>query len=175
MALKSLKDLYIDELQDLYSSEEQELGALQNMENAAGKPELKAAFGRHLDQTREQKARLGRILQDLGSTAGGKECVGMRGLIEEGKALIRDKALPSVKDAGLISTAQRIEHYEMAGYGTVRTLAQMLGYAEAALSLQQTLDEEGDANRELSQIAISIVDADANSEHPRIGKSDYRD
>src|SRR5512141_2990303 len=119
MPLHSLQDLYVDELKDLYSAEQQLLKALPKMAKAASSPELKDAFSQHLEQTRHQVERLDRIFEELGKNPRGKKCIGMHGLIEEGNELLKEKADPAVKDAGLISAAQRVEHYEMAGYGSV--------------------------------------------------------
>lgn len=164
--MKSLQDLYVDELKDLYNAEQQLLKALPKMAKAASNPELRNAFNEHLEVTREQVRRLEQIFQDMGKAPRGKKCVGMTGIIEEGNELMREKAEPAVKDAGLISAAQRVEHYEMAGYGTVRTFAQMLGFDDAAKSLQQTLDEEGDADHKLTQLAESMINPEAETEGP---------
>lgn len=161
MPLKNLQDLYVDELKDLYNAEQQILKALPKMAKAASSAELKNAFNQHLEQTREQVKRLDRIFEELGKAPRGKKCMGMRGIIEEGNELLREKADPSVKDAGIISAAQRVEHYEMAGYGTVRTFAQMLGYDDQAQVLQQTLNEEGDTDHRLTQLAETTINPDA--------------
>jgi ferritin-like metal-binding protein YciE len=161
MEMKNLQDLYLDELKDLYNAEQQVLKALPKMVKAATSPELKNAFNEHLEQTKHQVERLERIFKDLGKTPRGKKCVGMQGIIEEGSELLKEKADPSVKDAGLISAAQRVEHYEMAGYGSVRTYAQMLGFDDAARALQDTLNEEGDADHKLTQLAESLVNPSA--------------
>jgi ferritin-like metal-binding protein YciE len=164
MALSSLQDLYLAELKDLYSAEQQILKALPKMAKAASAPELKDAFTEHLDQTRHQVARLERIFKDLGKSPRGKKCVGMQGIIEEGGELLKEKAEPAVKDAGLISAAQRVEHYEMAGYGSVRTYAQMLGFDDAAQALQETLNEEGDTDHKLTQLAESMINPEAEQD-----------
>ncbi len=157
MPLRNLQDLYVDELKDLYSAEQQVLKALPKMAKAASSPELKNAFDRHLEQTREQVRRLEQIFDDLGKKPGGKKCIGMKGIIDEGQDLLKEKADPAVKDAGIISAAQRVEHYEMAGYGTVRTYARMLGHDDAARTLQQTLEEEGDTDHNLTRLAESTI------------------
>ncbi len=167
MALKNLQDLYVDELKDLYNAEQQVLKALPKMAKAASSAELKNAFNQHLEQTKEQVRRLDHIFEELGKAPRGKKCIGMRGIIEEGSELIKEKADPSVKDAGLISAAQRVEHYEMAGYGTVRTFAQMLGYDDQAQTLQQTLNEEGDTDHKLTQLAETMINPEA--EHAETG------
>jgi ferritin-like metal-binding protein YciE len=166
MALQTLQDLYVSELKDLYNAEQQILKALPKMAKGASSRELRDAFNQHLQQTEHQVERLDRIFKNLGKTPRGKKCLGMQGLIEEGHELLKEKADPSVKDAGLISAAQRVEHYEMAGYGTVRTFALMLGFDDAAEALQETLDEEGNTDHKLTQLAESMINERAE------GKSD---
>jgi ferritin-like metal-binding protein YciE len=161
MALESLHDLYVEELRDLYNAENQLLKALPRMAKAASHEELKAAFTEHLDVTRGQVERLERIFNDLGVKAKGKKCDAMEGLIEEARDLMAEDAEPSVLDAALIAAAQKVEHYEMAGYGCVRTFARLLGYGEAADLLQETLDEEGEADKTLTELAETIVNVDA--------------
>jgi ferritin-like metal-binding protein YciE len=161
MPLKNLQDLYVDELKDLYNAEQQILKALPKMAKAASSNELKNAFNEHLEQTREQVRRLDQIFEELGKAPRGKKCLGMQGIIEEGSEILKEKADPSVKDASLISAAQRVEHYEMAGYGTVRTFAQMLGYDDQAQVLQQTLNEEGDTDHKLTQLAENVINPEA--------------
>ncbi len=156
MEFDSLQKLYVDELKDLHSAERQIIQALPKMIKAASSPELKSALQEHLDVTKEQLARLDKIFEGLGKRATGKKCKGMEGLLEEGKELLQEDASPEVLDAGIISAAQRVEHYEMAGYGTVRTYAQLLGEKDAAKLLQQTLDEEGDADKNLTKLAERI-------------------
>lgn len=172
MAIKNLQELYIDELRDLYSAERQMLPALQRMINAANKPELKALFSRHLDQTREQIKRLDEIFKGLDRPSRGKKCVGMAGLVKETLHAINAGGDPSVEDAALVAAAQRIEHYEMAGYGTARTLAQLLKY-DAAQKLQATLDEEGNADHQLSALAVGMIDSEADKLHPEYGAAYY--
>ena len=153
MELNTLKDLYIEELKDLYSAEKQLVKALPKMAKAANAPELQLAFRTHLKQTAEHAARLELICRELGVSPRGKKCVGMEGLIEEGNELIKEEPNPDVLDAGLISKAQHVEHYEMAGYGTVRTYALQLGYENQAVLLQQTLNEEGETDHLLTALA----------------------
>jgi ferritin-like metal-binding protein YciE len=153
MELDTLKDLYVEELKDLYSAEKQLVKALPKMAKAANSPELRAAFKTHLRQTAEHAARLEKICSDLGVSPRGKKCVGMEGLIEEGSDLIKEEPDPDVLDAGLISAAQHVEHYEMAGYGTVRTYARQLGLDDQADLLQRTLDEEGETDHLLTALA----------------------
>src|ERR1700730_8376008 len=161
MELDTLKDLYIEELKDLYSAEKQIVKALPKMIKATKHPELKAAFKSHLRQTGEHAKRLELICKELGVSPRGKKCVGMEGLIEEGSELMKEKPEPNVLDAGLISAAQHVEHYEMAGYGTCRTWAQLLGYSSHVDLLQTTLDEEKQTDLDLTALAESIVNFDA--------------
>ena len=160
MELDTLRALYVDELKDLWSAEKQILKALPKMIRAAESKKLKRAFTTHERQTRQHVKRLERILKELDESPRGKKCVGMEGLLEEGADLIKEKPERDVLDAGLITAAQHVEHYEMAGYGTVRTWARLLGQEEHAKTLQQTLDEEGDTDKLLTTLAESInVDA----------------
>ena len=158
MALGTLHDLFVEELKDLYSAEKQLLKALPRMAKGATHAGLKAAFSEHLEETRGQLARLEKIFERLDASPRGKKCAAMEGLIEEGAELLADKgADPSVRDAALIAAAQRVEHYEMAGYGCVRAFAALLGHAEARRLLQQTLDEEAAADEKLNGLAESVV------------------
>jgi ferritin-like metal-binding protein YciE len=161
MALESLHDLYVAELRDLYNAENQLLKALPRMAKAASHEDLKAAFTEHLEVTRGQVERLERIFNDLGVKAKGKKCDAMEGLVEEAKDLMAEDAEPSVLDAALIAAAQKVEHYEMAGYGCVRTFARLLGYDEATNLLQETLDEEGEADKTLTELAETIINVEA--------------
>jgi ferritin-like metal-binding protein YciE len=161
MELNNLRALYVDELKDLYSAEKQLLKALPKMAKNATNPELKQAFTDHLAQTEGQVQRLEEIFESLEASPRGKKCVGMEGLIKEAQELIGEDAQEDVLDAGLISKAQHVEHYEMAGYGTVRTYADLLGETRHAQLLQQTLDEEGNANKLLTQLAETSINADA--------------
>jgi len=163
MELDTLKDLYIEELKDLWSAERQIIKALPKMIKAASNKELQAAFRTHLKETERQVERLEKICAELGVSPRGKKCVGMEGLLEEGSDLIGEKPDPDVLDAGLISAAQHVEHYEMAGYGTVRTYARQLGYESQAQLLQQTLDEEGKTDHLLTDLAESRVNLDAEA------------
>jgi len=156
MKIQNLNDLLVDELQDLYSAEKQIIEALPKMAEKATSPDLKQAFKLHLEQTREQRRRLDQIFEGMpGVDRDKKTCKGMEGIIDEGEKLIKD-ANPETRDAGMISSAQRVEHYEIAGYGTARTYANLLGRPEWARLLQVTLDEEKDADRKLSTIAERI-------------------
>ena len=161
MELDTLKDLYILELKDLYSAEKQMVQALPKMIKATKHHELRAAFKTHLQQTVEHVKRLELICSELGATPRGKRCVGMAGLIEEGAELIARQPDDDVLDAGLIAAAQHIEHYEMAGYGTVRTYARQLGYESQAQLLQRTLDEEGETDHLLTDLAEARINLEA--------------
>jgi ferritin-like metal-binding protein YciE len=161
MEMETLKDLYVEELKDLYSAEKQIIKGLERMSKAASHPELKQAFQRHQAMTEKQVERLERICADLEVSPRGKKCVGMEGLIEEAKDLISEKPDPDVLDAGLIAAAQHIEHYEMAGYGCARTYARQLGYAEQADLLQTTLDEEGNTDKLLTELAETSINLEA--------------
>ena len=156
MELDTLEALYIDELKDLWSAEKQILKALPRMIRAAGDKGLKRAFTQHERQTRQHVTRLERIFKQLDASPRGKKCVGMEGLLEEGAELIKEKPDQDVLDAGLISAAQHVEHYEMAGYGTVRTWARLLGRDDQADLLQQTLDEEGETDKLLTSLAEAV-------------------
>jgi ferritin-like metal-binding protein YciE len=131
------------------------------MAKAATAPELNEAFETHLEETRGQVERLEKIFKELDVSPKGKKCKAMEGLVEEGGDMIKEDAEPSVKDAGLIAAAQRVEHYEMAGYGTVRTFATLLGYEKAAKLLQETLDEEAGADEKLTELANSVINVEA--------------
>ena len=155
--LEGLKDLYVEELRDLYSAENQIVDALPKMVDAASRPELKQAFQMHLEQTKKQVERLEQIFGKLGQDASGVTCNGMKGILQEGSEMIKRKADDAVRDAGLITAAQRVEHYEMAGYGAVRNWANLLGRGGEADLLQQTLDEEGDTDHKLTRLAETIV------------------
>lgn len=156
MEMESLRDLFIDELKDLYSAENQIIKALPKMIKKASSEELKSAFQEHLEQTKGQVERLDQIFQELDESPRGKKCKGMEGLLAEGKELMEEDAEPEVLDAGLISAAQRVEHYEIAGYGCVRTYANLLGMTKAEKLLQQTLDEEKETDELLSGLAENI-------------------
>jgi len=161
MKLNTLKQLYIEELRDLYSAENQLLKALPKMAKGASSEELKLAFENHLDQTKVHVERLEEIFERLNETPKGKTCQAMKGLVEEGSEILGEDGEESVLDAGIIAAAQKVEHYEIASYGTVRTFAQLLGEDEAAELLQETLDEEGEADKLLTQLAQEIVNPEA--------------
>lgn len=169
MKLNSLEDLLHHELKDLYSAETQLVKALPKMAKAATHEDLKAGFEEHLEQTKEHVARLEEIGKMLDMSLGGHTCKAMKGLIEEGADLIGEDAEPAVRDAGLIGAAQRVEHYEIAGYGTARCLAETLGYDEAAEILAETLEEEKETDEKLTELAESAINAEA-AEAPDSGE-----
>jgi len=156
MEIDSLRKLYLDELKDIYSAEKQLLQALPRMAKKAKNPQLRQGFEKHVEQTRGQIERLDRIFELLGKAARGKKCKGMEGLIEEGKEMMQEDMEDDVMDAALISSAQKTEHYEIASYGTLRTYADLLGEKEHAKLLQQTLDEEGTMDKELTKLAEQV-------------------
>lgn len=161
MEMETLRDLYVEQLKDLYSAEHMLIKALPRMSKVASHPELKQAFTRHLKETEVHAKRIEEVCDELGVSPRGKKCVGMEGLIEEAKELIAEKPDPDVLDAGLIAAAQHVEHYEMAGYGCVRTYARQLGYEGQAEILQSTLNEEGYTDKLLTQIAESRINIEA--------------
>jgi ferritin-like metal-binding protein YciE len=156
MELESLQDLYIHELKDLFSAETQLIKALPKMAKAATNPKLVKGFETHLAETQEHAKRLEKILKSHDETTKGPKCKGMEGVIAEGAEMIEEDAEDEVRDAGLISAAQRVEHYEIAGYGTARTYAELLGDDKGAELLQETLDEESATDEKLSALASSI-------------------
>ena len=160
--LNSLNDLFIFELKDLYSAETQLIDALPKMSEAANDQQLKNAFTHHLEETRKQKERLEKIGKELNVDLSGETCEAMKGLVKEGEEIIKSKADSTVKDAGLIAAAQRVEHYEMAGYGTVRNFAKRLGHDPIADLLDETLNEEKEADSKLNEVAITHVNAEAH-------------
>lgn len=155
-ALKNLQDLYVEQLKDLYSAETQLVEALPKMEQAATDPQLKEGFRMHLEQTRQHVNRLESVFADLGEEPGGHTCKAMKGLIAEGAEMIDQEAAPAVKDAGLIACAQRVEHYEIAGYGTVARYAEVLGKRQHLETLRTTETEEKKTDSQLTELAGSI-------------------
>ena len=153
MALDSLQSLFLDELKDVYHAEKQLLRALPRLAKAATAPELRQAFTQHLKETEGQVQRLERVFKELGQTPRGKKCEGMAGLVEEGKNIMEEDGEPAVIDAALIAAAQRVEHYEIAAYGCLRTYAQLLGLRNAEQLLQENLDEEEAADEKLNALA----------------------
>src|SRR2546430_3010416 len=161
MKLDTLQKLYINELRDLYSAENQLLKALPKMAKGASSDELKEAFETHLEQTETHVERLEEIFEELDESPKGKTCHGMKGLIEEGSEILDEEGDPSVIDAGIIVAAQKVEHYEIASYGSVGTFARLLGEKKAEELLQATLDEESEANELLNELAESTVNPEA--------------
>lgn len=154
--LSDLKDLYVEQLKDLYSAENQLVEALPKMAAAATSAQLRQGFQEHLEQTRNHVKRLESVFQDLGEEPGGHTCKAMQGLVAEGSETIQQQAAPAVKDAGLIAAAQRVEHYEIAGYGTVVTYAKLLGYPQHAETLRATEQEEKQTDQKLTGLAQQI-------------------
>ena len=163
MKLNSLRDLYITELKDLYDAEHRILKALPKMAEAASSPELRSAFEQHLEQTRGHVSRLEQIFQRLDEPAKGMKCKGVEGIIDEGEELMDKDSAPAVCDAALIGAAQKVEHYEVAGYGTARTFARRLGFDDQATLLDQTLQEEGQTDKKLTSLAESYINEDAKT------------
>jgi ferritin-like metal-binding protein YciE len=161
MKIETLQDLFIDELRDLYDAEKQLIKALPKMASAASSAQLRTAFESHLRETEMQATRLERIFAQLGEKPTGQSCDAMKGLIKEGDKIASNVDESPLRDAGLIGAANRVEHYEMAAYGTARTFAEMLGYTDAAQLLEQTLQEEKQADRKLTELAEQIVNENA--------------
>lgn len=160
--IENLRKLYIHSLKDLYSAEKQLIRALPKMAQAATAPELKAAFEEHLEQTQEQVRRIEQIFQSLEYAPSGEKCAAMEGLIEEGEELMKEKDLePEVLDVALIGAAQKVEHYEIAGYGTAREFARLLGEDEAVELLEMTLEEESETDQKLTDLARSGINESA--------------
>lgn len=174
MDLNTLKELYVDELRDLYNAEGQLIKALPKMAKAASSDELREAFEKHLEQTEGHVQRLEQVFEELGEKAKGKTCQAMKGLIEEGSEILKADGDDSVIDAAIIVAAQKVEHYEIAGYGSVRTFAQLLGQDKSAELLQQTLDEESEANELLNKLAEDIVNPEALMEPEMASSSSNR-
>jgi ferritin-like metal-binding protein YciE len=157
MKMKSLEDLLVHELKDLLSAEKQLVKALPKMAKGATSEELRGAFEEHLEQTKVHVERLEQVFEQLGKSARAEHCDAMEGLVEEGSKVLEEDMADDVRDAALIAAAQKVEHYEIASYGTARTFAQMLGHTEAANLLQETLDEEGETDHKLTDLAMSFV------------------
>jgi ferritin-like metal-binding protein YciE len=164
MHMNRLKHLYVEELKDIYSAENQMVKALPKMAKAATSEDLRAGFEEHLEQTKEHVARLEQIFKALGESPKGKKCKGMEGLVAEGAEMIEEDPAPEELDAGLISAAQRVEHYEIAAYGCVSAYAKLLGEDEAVPLLRQTLEEEKKTDAKLTQLssAINVEAADSS-------------
>jgi len=174
MKLDTLQQLYTDELRDLYNAENQLLKALPKMAKAASSEELKDAFEKHLEQTKGHVERLEQVFEGLGEKPKGKTCRAMKGLIEEGSEILKQEGDGSVIDAGIIVAAQKVEHYEIAGYGSVRAFAHLLGQNDAAELLQATLDEESETNELLNRLAESVVNPEALMEIELVGAGSHR-
>ena len=174
MKLDTLKTLYIEELRDLYNAESQLLKALPKMAKAASSEELKDAFEKHLEQTKTHVERLEEVFEEIGEKPKSKTCKAMKGLIDEGSEILQEDGEESVIDAGIIVAAQKVEHYEIASYGSVRTFAQLLGKDRSAELLQTTLDEESETNETLNQLAEEIVNPEALMEPELAGASSDR-
>jgi ferritin-like metal-binding protein YciE len=167
---ESIRQLYIDELRDLYNAETQLVKALPKMAKASSNSELRQGFEEHLRQTSEHVSRLEQIFETLDEKPTGKKCLGMDGLVKEGAETIKENYEGAVMDAAIIGAAQRIEHYEIAGYGTVRTLAQLLGEDEHMNLLEQTLEEEKETEQKLTQLAENINQQAAGFESTHLGE-----
>lgn len=157
MTLDSLRSLYVHELQDLYSAETQLVKALPQLAKGANASELKTAFQEHLAQTKLHVQRLEQVLEGMGESTSGDKCKGMAGLIKEGRDLLKQDGLPGVVDTALIAAAQKVEHYEISGYGSARTMANMLRLDDAADLLQQTLNEEKQTDERLTELAEALM------------------
>jgi ferritin-like metal-binding protein YciE len=164
MKLDSFDALFLHELRDLHSAEKQLTTALPKMAKKATSEELRRAFETHLEQTQGHLERLEKIFEDLQLNAGRQKCKAMEGLIEEASEILQESADDAIRDAAMIGAAQRVEHYEIAGYGTARTYAEMLGHTQAAELLQQTLDEEKETDLLLSELALTSVNVEAQNE-----------
>jgi ferritin-like metal-binding protein YciE len=156
MKLNSFEDLYLEQLRDLYDAEQQIIKALPKMIDAAQAEQLKEAMSEHLEVTKEQATRLEQIFKQMGQKASAENCKGIEGILKEGNDLVGEIKDASVRDAAIIASAQRVEHYEMAGYGTARSYAQLLQQNDASQLLQQTLDEEQEADQTLTSLASEI-------------------
>jgi ferritin-like metal-binding protein YciE len=161
MEMSNLQDLFVENLKDLYSAENQILKALPKAARKVNNNELRSALEEHVQQTEGHARRIEQIMEQLGEKPGGKKCQGMAGLLEEAKELLGENAEPDVLDAGLIVDCQKVEHYEIAGYGSAVTFAKLLGNDEAARLLAQTLDEEKAADQKLTEIAESTINVEA--------------
>ena len=161
--ITTLEDAYVEQLRDIYNAEIQLTKALPKMAKAAHAPDLKQGFEEHLEQTKGHVSRLEEIFEELGEKPSGKKCKAMAGLVEEGSEAIDEDATPAVKDSLLIAAAQRVEHYEIAAYGTVKTFAHLLGHDDAAKLLEETLQEEKDTDEKLTE-AAETINAEAEEE-----------
>jgi ferritin-like metal-binding protein YciE len=175
MAVESLNELFIEQLRDLYDAENQLIKALPKMAQGANSEELREAIEEHLEQTKGHAQRIETIFENLGEKAKAKKCKGMEGLIKEGSETLDEDMDPDVKDAAIIAAAQRVEHYEIAGYGTARTMASLIGEDEAASLLEETLNEEKETDSKLTELAEDInVAAEAEGEEETEGEAPRR-
>ena len=158
MAIESLEDLLLEEVRDLYDAEKQLVKALPKMAKAATDEDLRAAFQEHLEETKGQVARLEEVFENLETKPRGKPCKAMKGLVEEGQEVMEEDSLENLTDLALIGAAQRVEHYEMAAYGTARAFAEQLGQSEIVSLLEQTLKEEENADKKLTDISLRILE-----------------
>ena len=171
MTKDSLKELYVDELKDLYSAEKQLTKALPKMAKAASSPDLREGFEEHLEQTKGHVERLEQIFEMLDERPGGKKCLGMEGLVKEGAEIMGEDFSDEVMDAALISAAQRVEHYEIAAYGTVAAYADLLDESEHASLLRETLEEEKETDQKLTQLSEELnVEAEQSGEEEDEGE-----
>jgi ferritin-like metal-binding protein YciE len=173
VAIESLNDLFVEQLRDLYDAENQLIKALPKMAEGANSDELRQGFEEHLDQTKEHAQRIEAIFEQLGQKAKAKKCKAMEGLIKEGSEVLDEDMSEDVKDAAIIAAAQRVEHYEIAAYGTVRTFANLLGETEAATLLEQTLEEEKETDDKLTQLAegINVAAAEGSGSKSKSSKT----
>jgi ferritin-like metal-binding protein YciE len=180
MKQRTLRDLFLDQVRDLYDAERQLVKALPRMARAAGSPQLREGFEQHLRETEGQVSRLERVFEQLEHKPKGKTCEAMKGLVEEGKEIIDLKAPPEVRDAGLIAAAQKVEHYEIAGYGCLCTWAEQLGLHEAQRLLHETLEEEKRTDEKLTRLATESINTEAmmgqsNTETGQFGNPEPRE
>jgi ferritin-like metal-binding protein YciE len=161
MKIQTLDDLFLVQIKDLYDAEKQLVKALPKMAKAASSQQLKQGFQEHLEQTKGHLSRLEQIFDQLGQKASGTKCEGMAGMIDEGEEIVDEVEPSPLRDAGLIGAAQKVEHYEIAGYGTLKTFAQMLGHQQAVMLLEQTLNEEKQTGQRLTQLAESMINEKA--------------
>ena len=174
MQMESFDKLYVDQLRDMYNAEKQLTKALPKMAKAASNPELRTALEEHLEVTKRQVERLEEVFRGLGRPATGKTCKAMAGLIEEGQEVLEEDFEPDVLDAGIIAAAQKVEHYEIASYGTLRTFAETKGDTKSARILEEILEEEKEADRRLTDIAESFVNTQAESSEDEASESKGR-
>ena len=171
MPVKSLQDLFVEELRDIYHAEKQITRALPKMAKAATTPELKQAFELHLEQTRGQIERLDQVFEQLDLPKRAKKCEAMEGLLEEARSAMEEIEDATVLDVGMIINAQKVEHYEIAGYGSLVALAKQLGHAEAAQLLDETLAEEKETDRKLNEVALTLANAGAGGRQQAVRRN----